>query len=284
MSLWKRGRQYWTDFTVAGRRYRKRLGTTNLRMATRRERELDRRGWTRPAGRPTNKGRSGSRMRSTPTWLPSGFGARRGRSSSRRNGSASSRSTSATCRSPQSPRRRSRSSSARGTMPASRTARSTWTSACCRACSSPAVAGGRSRITCRILPERQRPVGRALDARGAEAALRRCRVEPRVGARVLRRRRRRQHVDAAGRGEAPSPLRCRSRQAARARPAEQERDEPPRHPAQRIGHRSGGANVRARGSARAHRARALPLAGVPVGPLRRHQADAEVGHGLARAA
>ena len=40
MSLWKRGRQYWTDFTVAGRRYRKRLRTTNLRTATRREREL----------------------------------------------------------------------------------------------------------------------------------------------------------------------------------------------------------------------------------------------------
>jgi integrase len=40
MSLWKRGRQYWTDFTVAGRRYRKRLGTTSLRVATRREREL----------------------------------------------------------------------------------------------------------------------------------------------------------------------------------------------------------------------------------------------------
>ena len=37
MSLWKRGRQYWTDFTVAGRRYRKRLGTTNLRVATSRE-------------------------------------------------------------------------------------------------------------------------------------------------------------------------------------------------------------------------------------------------------
>ena len=37
MSLWKRGRQYWTDFTVNGRRYRKRLGTTNLRVATRRD-------------------------------------------------------------------------------------------------------------------------------------------------------------------------------------------------------------------------------------------------------
>ncbi len=40
MSLWKRGRQYWTDFTVGGKRYRKRLRTTNLRVATRREREL----------------------------------------------------------------------------------------------------------------------------------------------------------------------------------------------------------------------------------------------------
>src|SRR3970040_1860807 len=40
MSLWKRGRQYWTDFTVAGRRYRKRLGTRNLRTATCREREM----------------------------------------------------------------------------------------------------------------------------------------------------------------------------------------------------------------------------------------------------
>jgi integrase len=40
MSLWKRGRQYWTDFTVNGQRYRKRLGTTNLRAATRREREM----------------------------------------------------------------------------------------------------------------------------------------------------------------------------------------------------------------------------------------------------
>jgi integrase len=40
MSLWKRGRQYWTDFTVAGQRYRKRLGTTNLRKAKNLERHL----------------------------------------------------------------------------------------------------------------------------------------------------------------------------------------------------------------------------------------------------
>src|SRR4051812_37122202 len=40
MSLWKRGRQYWTDFTVAGQRYRKRLGTTNLQKAKKRERDL----------------------------------------------------------------------------------------------------------------------------------------------------------------------------------------------------------------------------------------------------
>jgi integrase len=39
MSLWKRGHQYWADFTVAGRRYRKRLGTTNLQTAKQRERQ-----------------------------------------------------------------------------------------------------------------------------------------------------------------------------------------------------------------------------------------------------
>ena len=150
MSLWKRGRQYWTDFTVAGRRYRKRLGTTNLRTATRRERELvEEAGHGRLSRRRTRAEAALGCDRRLPG-LPSGCGARRGRSSSRRNGSASSRSTSATCRSRRSPRRRLRSSSARGTRPASRTARSTWTSACCRACSSPAAVGGRSRTTCRI--------------------------------------------------------------------------------------------------------------------------------------
>jgi hypothetical protein len=39
MSLWKRGRQYWADFTVNGRRYRKRLGTTNLQAARQKERQ-----------------------------------------------------------------------------------------------------------------------------------------------------------------------------------------------------------------------------------------------------
>ena len=40
MSLWKRGRQYWADFTVDGRRYRKRLDTTNLQVARQCERQL----------------------------------------------------------------------------------------------------------------------------------------------------------------------------------------------------------------------------------------------------
>ena len=40
MSLWKRGRQYWADFTVDGRRYRKRLGTSNLQAAKQKERQL----------------------------------------------------------------------------------------------------------------------------------------------------------------------------------------------------------------------------------------------------
>ena len=40
MSLWKRGRQYWADFTVDGRRYRKRLGTTHLQTARQKERQL----------------------------------------------------------------------------------------------------------------------------------------------------------------------------------------------------------------------------------------------------
>ena len=48
MSLWKRGRQYWTDFTVAGRRYRKRLGTTNLQNGEAARTPAHRRRRTRP--------------------------------------------------------------------------------------------------------------------------------------------------------------------------------------------------------------------------------------------
>ena len=38
MSLWKRGHQYWTDFTVEGVRYRKSLETTKLQEAKQWER------------------------------------------------------------------------------------------------------------------------------------------------------------------------------------------------------------------------------------------------------
>lgn len=38
--LWKRGRQYWADFTVDSRRYRKRLDTTNLQVAKQKGRQL----------------------------------------------------------------------------------------------------------------------------------------------------------------------------------------------------------------------------------------------------
>ena len=40
MSLWKRGRRYWTDFSVDGVRYRKPLRTHNWQVAKRREQEL----------------------------------------------------------------------------------------------------------------------------------------------------------------------------------------------------------------------------------------------------
>jgi integrase len=40
MSLWKRGRRYWTDFTVDGTRYRKALRTANRNVAIERERDL----------------------------------------------------------------------------------------------------------------------------------------------------------------------------------------------------------------------------------------------------
>lgn len=40
MSLWKRGRKYWADFTVGGVRYRKPTGAVTLNAAKQREREL----------------------------------------------------------------------------------------------------------------------------------------------------------------------------------------------------------------------------------------------------
>ena len=83
MSLWKRGRQYWTDFTVADRRYRKRLGTTNLRVATNRECALIEEAGH---GRLTDheQVRNGSRMRLPPISMPSGCDAPLARSSSRK--------------------------------------------------------------------------------------------------------------------------------------------------------------------------------------------------------
>src|SRR5262245_42530136 len=79
-----------------------------------------------------------------------------------------------------------------------------------------------------------------------------------MGARVLRRDRRRQHIDASRGGETYSPLRRGSHQATAAHAAEQERDEPPRHSAERFSSRSRGAHARTRRSARAHGAGALP--------------------------
>jgi hypothetical protein len=40
MSLWKRGGRYWTDFTVDGTRYRKPLRTANRNVAIERERDM----------------------------------------------------------------------------------------------------------------------------------------------------------------------------------------------------------------------------------------------------
>src|SRR5437764_14102852 len=111
MSLWKRGRQYWTDFTVAGQRYRKRLGTTNLQKAKRRERDL-----IDDAGRgllaANEQDPSACRRRSNLTLPPRECVVHRARSSLRRNASASLRSISATCRSWRSRRRRLPTSSA----------------------------------------------------------------------------------------------------------------------------------------------------------------------------
>jgi hypothetical protein len=50
MSLWKRGRQYWTDFTVAGRRYPQAAGYDESANGDAPRTRARRRSWTRPAG------------------------------------------------------------------------------------------------------------------------------------------------------------------------------------------------------------------------------------------
>jgi len=149
MSLWKRGRQYWTDFTVAGRRYRKRLGTTNLRTATRREREfVEEAGHGRLSADEQGPKRlsdaigaylDAKRMRCSPRTIE--LEEERLSLVKKHFGDVPLSAITAL---------RSQSFSARVTRPASRTARSTWTSVCCRACSSLAAGGGRSQTTSTI--------------------------------------------------------------------------------------------------------------------------------------
>ena len=280
MSLWKRGRQYWTDFTVAGRRYRKRLGTTNLRTATRRERELvEEAGHGRLA--PDEQGPKrlsdaidayldAKRMRCSPRTIE--LEEERLSLVKKHFGDVPLSAITATAIA-DFQRTRHGAGIANRTINMDVGVLSRVLKSC-----------GRWRALAdhvHNLPERQRPVGRALAADERKRLFHAAASNPEMGARVLRRDRRRQHVDAACGSQAPSAMRCRSRQEAPARPAQQERDEPPGHPAQRVGHPSRCANVRARGPARTHGAGALSLASLPVGPLRPHQADAQVGYGLA---
>ena len=142
MSLWKRGRQYWTNFTVAGRRYRKRLGTTNLRVATSRERALIEEAGH---GRLTDHEQGPKRLSDA---IGAYLDAKRIRCSPRTIELEEERLSLVkkhfgTCRSRRSRRNRSPSSSARVTGPASRTGPSTWTSASYRVSSSRADVGER---------------------------------------------------------------------------------------------------------------------------------------------
>ena len=91
----------WTDFTVAGQRYRKRLGTTNLQTAKKRERDL-----VEGAGRgllSANEQGPKRLAEAIEILNRSGCAARRGHSSSRRSAWPSSRGISETCRSRRSP-------------------------------------------------------------------------------------------------------------------------------------------------------------------------------------
>jgi integrase len=234
MSLWKRGRQYWTDFTVAGRRYRKRLGTTNLRTATRRQREL-----VEVAGH----GRL-SADEQGPKGLSDAIGAyldaKRMRCSPRTIELEEERLSlvkkhfgdvplSAITASAIAEFQRTRHEAGI----ANRTINMDVGVLSRAQVLRPMASAGRPRSQSHGTTASSRP---RLDSRRTQAAVPISRVKPRVGARVLRRDRRRQHVDAAGRGQVPSPMRRRSRQAPPARPAQQERDELPGHPAQRVGH------------------------------------------------
>jgi len=190
MSLWKRGRQYWTDFTVAGRRYRKRLGTTNLRVATRRERELieeaghgrlndHEQGPPLPVGGdrrlPDRQADSllatDDRARARTTQPRDEALRRRAALRNHCEGDRGVPAHAARCRHREPHHQHGRRRAVAGAQVLRSLARARGS----REELARAPASGRSRT----------------DARGAEASLRRCRVERRVGARVLRRRRRR---------------------------------------------------------------------------------------------
>jgi hypothetical protein len=204
MTPWKRGRQYWADFSVDGRRYRKRLGTTNLRVAIQRERQL-----IEDAGRgslaPHEQGPKrlfaaaeayldAKRMRCSPRTLE--FEQERIVFLKRHFGDVPLTAITAKAIADY---QRTRHDAGK----ANRTINMDVGVLCrvLRSC-------GRWRAVAdhvQNLPERQKPIGRALTPEGTAATLRERRVESRVGTRLLRRGGCGQHLYAAGRSEAPSP-------------------------------------------------------------------------------
>ncbi len=280
MSLWKRGRQYWADFTVDGRRYRKRLGTTNLQVAKQKERQLiEDAGLGGVATHAQGPKRlfeavdayiEGKRLHCSPRTIE--FEEERLITLKRYFGDVPLTAITAKAIADYQ-RQRHEAGKANRTINMDVGVLSRVLKSC-----------GRWRALAdhvRNLPERQRPVGRALTPEERTRLFEAAAAESRVGARLLRGRRRRQHLDAAGGGQAPPPVRRRSREEARLRPAQQERDEPPRDSPQRVGAHSHRTDGRTRRPARAHRAGTLPLASLPVGAVRSDAADVEVGHGLA---
>ena len=196
MSLWKRGRQYWTDFTVNGRRHRKRLGTTNLRVATRREREMiEEAGHGRlPADEQGPKRLSEA--------IDAYLTAKRIRCSARTIELEEERLSivkkhfgdvplSAITATAIAEFQRARHDAG--------IANPHYQHGCWRAVSGaevlrPMASGGRSRQESARASAAHRP---GVDERRAAAPVRRRRLEPGMGARLLRRDRRRQHVDAS---------------------------------------------------------------------------------------